>query len=145
MDKKSQDTLADIYARDGALHPAKVLDEASDVASPLHKHFTWDDGEAAQQHRLNQARNLIRVAVKVIPAISNRPVREYISVSTLRGTATGSYLSVVAVMDDAALRRQALKDALTTLQSMATRYAYLSELSPVWDALATLTANADAA
>lgn len=50
--------LAD--ANGGRLVPEAVVDAARDPDSPLHSHFTWDDTEAARQHRINQARVLIR-------------------------------------------------------------------------------------
>lgn len=45
---------------DGHLKTEDVVSEAADAASPLHPAFTWDDAEAAHQHRMAQARFLIR-------------------------------------------------------------------------------------
>ena len=87
--------LAEIHARDGTLKPAAVIKEAKSSRSPLHHLFTWDDTIAAREHRLNQARQLIRVAVTILPAVSNGPVRQYVSVSTMRKTATGGYLATL--------------------------------------------------
>lgn len=44
----------------GILTPEQVVEEASDPANPLHEEFEWDDAAAAVQHRLDQARALIR-------------------------------------------------------------------------------------
>lgn len=145
MKKAAQDKLTEIYTRDGALHPAVVVKEAKSKDSPLHECFDWDDRKAADAHRMNQARQLIRVAVRVIPAISNSPVREYVSISTLRKTGTGSYLATVDVVSDEERYAQALADAIKTLQQLERRFGYIRELAPVWDGLATLTAQAEAA
>lgn len=145
MKKAVQDKLAEIYQRDGALSPAAVVDEAKDRKSPLHEHFDWDNKAAAEAHRLNQARQLIRVAVRVIPTLSNSPLREYVSISSLRRTGTGSYISTVDVVADEDRRAQALADALKTLQQLERRFGYLNELNVVWDALATLTTQVEAA
>lgn len=145
MKKAIQDKLTEIYDQYGALHPAVVVAEAEDESSPLHSHFTWDDSKAAEAHRLNQARALIRVAVRVIPSISNRPVREFISISTLRKTDTGSYLATVDVVSDDERYAQALADAIKTLQQLERRFGYLKELAPIWDALAPMTVQAEAA
>lgn len=52
---------------DGTLTRSSVLEDARDPKSPLHKFFTWDDSEAAEAHRLNQAGSLIRrVKVRII-------------------------------------------------------------------------------
>lgn len=138
MKKELQNKLAEIYERDGALRPKTLVDEARDESSPLHSQFDWDDTKAAEAHRINQARQLIRVAVRVIPNISNQPVREYVSLSNLRQTGTGSYLATVDVVSDEALRAQALADAIKALRQLETRFGYLNELSPVWDAIAPL-------
>jgi hypothetical protein len=145
MKKLVQDKLAEIYERDGALMPGAVVSEARVKGSPLHDCFTWDDSKAAEAHRLNQARALIRVAVRVIPAISNSPVREYISISSLRQTKTGSYLATVDVVSDEERYAQALQDAIKALQQLERRFNYLKELAPIWDALTPMTAQAEAA
>mgnify|MGYP003421519919 FL=1 len=47
----------------GRLTPETVLDTARNPKSPLHDQFEWDDTAAAHQHRLQQARVLIRSVV----------------------------------------------------------------------------------
>lgn len=42
------------------LTPVAILAEAADETHPLHECFEWDDSLAAEQHRLWQARMLIR-------------------------------------------------------------------------------------
>jgi hypothetical protein len=37
-----------------------VVGEATPKNAPLHPHFEWDDTKAAQEHRLEQARHMIR-------------------------------------------------------------------------------------
>lgn len=44
----------------GTLTPEKIVEDAQDPDSPLHEEFEWDDEKAAHQHRLMQARTLIR-------------------------------------------------------------------------------------
>ena len=52
---------------DGTLLPEVVVEAARNPNSLLHGYFTWDDGEAAEQFRLQEARALIRrVKVQVI-------------------------------------------------------------------------------
>lgn len=141
MNAAQKEELERIYLRDVALDPKVVLGEAKKKASPLHECFEWDDGKAAHEHRLHQARQLIRVAVTIIPAINSGAVRQYVSISTLRRTDTGSYLATVDVMNDAERYKQMLADALTTLRGLERRYAHIRELSPIWSALADMTAD----
>ena len=51
----------------GVLRPEDVVSFAADPDTELHSRFEWDDTEAAQQYRLWQARQLIRVTVTVLP------------------------------------------------------------------------------
>lgn len=44
----------------GKVTPEQVLAAASEPSHPLHGRFTWNDSDAAHQHRLDQARSLIR-------------------------------------------------------------------------------------
>lgn len=44
----------------GRLEPDDVVADARDESSPLHSHFEWDDGIAADEYRREQARVLIR-------------------------------------------------------------------------------------
>lgn len=46
----------------GRVTPRQVVDAARDPSNPLNSHFTWDDSEAAEKHRENEARSLIRTA-----------------------------------------------------------------------------------
>lgn len=142
MKAEVQRALEQLYDRDGSLSPHAVVEEADDPKSPLHPLFDWNDEKAAMAHRLNQARQLIRVAVTVLPSVANQPVRQFVSLSDLRRTGTGSYLATAEIVSDPERRELALRDALTALMSMQKRFRYLSELSPVWDTLASLVAQA---
>lgn len=53
--------LAMIEERNGGvLRPADVVADAKSKACPFHNLFEWDDKVAAHQHRLAQARSIIR-------------------------------------------------------------------------------------
>jgi len=79
--------LEQLHEQDGALRPERVIEVAADADSPLHSYFEWDDTEAARQHRIAQARQVIR-SVKVY--VSDRPavqVRAYVSMGVEHGRA----------------------------------------------------------
>ena len=69
-----------IRRRDGAVRTEVVVDEARPADSPLHAEFTWDDGEAAREYRLIEARQLIRAVVVTYP--SEEPRSVYVHVRT---------------------------------------------------------------
>jgi hypothetical protein len=78
--------LAELEDQNGRITPEAVVAAARDPKSPLHKHFEWDDAAAAVEHRLNQARTLIR-SVKVEFRIDRRVVQ---SVAYIRDPAAES-------------------------------------------------------
>src|SRR5690606_12888800 len=61
----------------GELTPEDIRDDARPDRSPLHSFCEWDDSAAAHQHRLQQARGLIRSVVAIYtredaPAVKQR-------------------------------------------------------------------------
>lgn len=50
----------------GRLDPQSVLDDATAEDSPLHPLFEWDDETAAKEHRLQQARRVIRSVIYLV-------------------------------------------------------------------------------
>ena len=66
MEVKTIERIRQLEAKDGTLDPRNVLDDARDPESPLHSHFEWDDSKAAEAHRMEQARTLIRSVRLVI-------------------------------------------------------------------------------
>ena len=57
---------------DGLLHTDAVVEAARDPDSILHNHFTWDDSEAADKYRIEEARDLItsvKVSIRLGPTL----------------------------------------------------------------------------
>lgn len=119
---------------DGVIKPVDVVEAARDVESPLHDCFTWDDGEAAHQFRLLEARNMLRVYV-VTEASAPANVRAFVSLTSDRATPGGGYRAIADVLSDDAMRNQLLRDAFVQFRNMQKRYQHLKQLSKVWDAV----------
>lgn len=117
----------------GVIQPADVVARASDPASAMHSWFQWDDTEAAQAYRLQQARQLLRVFVTV-ETKDNKPVRAFVSLGTDR-YGEGGYRTMAEVLSDEEMRAQLLADAVKELRSAERKYRQLQELSGVWSAL----------
>src|SRR2546421_688544 len=99
-------------ANNGCLRPPDVVDAARPKSSPLHEHFDWDDTDAAEKWRLEQARHLIRFAIQVVEYKgSNVVVPDFVSLSTDRHKGNG-YCLTVDIMSNEQKRRQMLADAL---------------------------------
>lgn len=117
----------------GVIQPSDVVARASDPESAMHSWFQWDDTEAAQAYRLQQARQLLRVFVTV-ETKDNKPVRAFVSLGSDR-YGDGGYRAMAEVLSDEELRAQLLADAVKELRSAEKKYRQLQELSGVWSAL----------
>lgn len=123
----------------GLLSPAAVVDFARNPNTALHARFTWDDGAAAEQWRLHEARNVIRVYVYV-PEGSSEPIRAYVSLRNDRN-ADGGYRQIRDVLSDAELSEQLLEEALADLRVFRRKYQQLKALKSLFDEIAELEAN----
>jgi hypothetical protein len=54
------EALEKIRTRFGKIETERVVSQAGDPRSVLHPAFEWNDAVAAHQHRLNEARHLVR-------------------------------------------------------------------------------------
>lgn len=98
----------------GVLKVEDVLEKAKDPESILHKHFEWDDTEAAAQFRKQQARSLI--ARCKITLVETQPVqiRAFVSLPTDR-EAGGGYRLTSEVVSDERLKAELLRDIELTI------------------------------
>jgi hypothetical protein len=121
-------------ANGGVLLPEQVVAAAKRESSPLHSQFEWDDGEAAHQFRISQARALIRVYVTVFSEGGSRESRTYVSLTSDRADG-GGYRAMVDVLSNEDLRQQLLADAKADMLAFRSKYAALQELAMVFAAM----------
>lgn len=98
----------------GVLKVEDVLEEARDEGSPLHKHFEWDDTEAAAQYRKQQARALIQKCK--ITLIDSKPVeiRAFVSLPVDRENG-GGYRLTADVVSDERMKAELIRDIQLTI------------------------------
>lgn len=148
IDKAAREELEKIREKSGGtLIPELVVEYAKKKNNPLHKYFSWDDSEAARLYRLQQARAVISVVVKVIPG-TQTTVRAYVSVSNDRADAKKAarvaagkpepdddmekateYREITDVLSDEGRRRMLLADAYADLANFRRKYIVLTELA----------------
>ena len=124
-------------SREG-LHPESVV-AAARKDKVLRPYFTWDDTDAANRWRVDQARNLIRsiVVVQEVPG-NTEPVtvRAFYAVDapTAPGADSGQvYVPLSEAMTD--YRDEVLSRALDEAKAWRRRYRDLAALAPVFDAI----------
>lgn len=118
----------------GALSQEVVLAQARSANSALHAHFEWDDGVAAEKHRLGQAGELIRsITVDVSRSnLETKPIRAFVNVIE-RGQQ--HYTSTLHALSDKELRAQVLAKAWADLEAWRERHAELTEFARIFSAI----------
>jgi hypothetical protein len=114
--------LARIDQQNGGLKAPDVVDEARPVDALLHPAFEWDDQVAAEMHRQDQARYLIR-AIQVVPA-NNQPQSVYVHINS-----TNSYMPVETVVQQTDLYIDAYKSACARIKEAQTALAELEKIA----------------
>lgn len=129
--------LLDLFEQKGALLAEDVVEYAKDPRRALHKHFTWDDAEAAKLWRLQQARRIINVSIQFsdterAPKVF-RPLVNLVKDNSVPGGAYRSAQDVYNANEEA--RQRLVKQALTEARRWQMRYSGLPELAAVYAAL----------
>lgn len=118
----------------GELTPDAVVADARNPNSPLHSHFEWDNGKAAEQHRLAQARRLIR-AVVVTYVMSDHPAVRTRAYTHIHEGETSHYRSTDQALSQKRTREMVLRRAWDELRQWRRRYRDLNELARVFAAV----------
>lgn len=127
----AQKVADEILAIGSSATTAQILDKARDEQTELHKCFDWDDAEAAEKWRLQQARHIVCNLVIKEKSDTPRPeVRVFFKTDTDSG-----YKPTVLIMQDKDEYRKLLDRALAELNSFRTKYKTLVELDGVFDAI----------
>jgi hypothetical protein len=130
MDAK-EELIAIARKNDGVLRPIDVVEYARDKNTALHSSFEWDDNKAAEEYRLWQAREIIRVTVTMLPNVES-PVKVFVSLNEDRKENGGGYRFLADVMTNTAQRNLFLKEAFAEFKRWELKYKTLKELTPLF-------------
>ena len=125
----------------GNITPDAVVEEAKKPRSHLHPEFEWDDEIAAHEHRMERARTLIRSIMVVraeAPEVTARAyeVRLAAPDPDKPGTQPSKvYQTTEDILADPIARDRLLGRALSELAGFRQRYAGISELAVVFNAI----------
>ena len=124
-------------AQRGELTPSRVLHDAESPNSPLHGYFEWDDTEAAKQHRLHQARVLIR-SVKVDVIVEERPVSvSYFVRDPEKPLEEQGYIGIDHLRIDPIQAREYLTREVQTIEDRLSRMVAYAKVLEVQEQLST--------
>ena len=116
---------------EGRVTPDLLIEDAAPEDSTLHPFFEWDDSAAANEHRKNQARQLMHSFRVVIDnGGMERPVPKRIYVRVVKGSSS-FYTTAAAAMSEAESRAFVLQRAINDLRSWKERYSDLQEMAQI--------------
>lgn len=119
---------------ENSITPEQVLEKArNDENSELHKCFEWNDGIADEKYRLIQARKIIINLAYVPKEKTDEPVRCF-QITREKSV----YMPTKQFLVNNDEYQDLLKRAKVELESFKRRYATLSELESVFEAIESL-------
>ena len=119
---------------ENSITPEQVLEKArNDENSELHKCFEWNDGIAAEKYRLIQARKIIINLSYVPKEKTDEPVRCF-QITREKSV----YMPTKQFLVNNDEYQDLLKRAKVELESFKRRYATLSELEKVFEAIESI-------
>ncbi len=139
-----------LKAKNGGIATAEsIVTAAAGVRHPLHKHFNWDDTEAANEYRKEQARLLLRSIVVVYREAPKVPTRAY-QVIIMESDEPEEkprqvYRSTDDILADPAARAELLARAFQELISFQRKFRCLQELAPIFRTLNEVLETTEAA
>lgn len=130
----AQKVADEILAIGESATTAQILDKARDEKTELHKCFDWNDAEAAEKWRLQQARHIVcNLVIKETSDAPKPEVRVFFKTENDSG-----YKPTVLIMQDKDEYQKLLARALAELNSFRVKYKTLTELDGVFDVIAQL-------
>ena len=124
-----------IYQEKGRLDAPDIVSESRPESAPLHPCFEWNDTVAAEKYREAQAQGIVRSIVVVHENQNNEPVevRAFLNVQE-------TYRPIEVVVNNEEQMADLLKSALAELKAFEKKYATLSRLTPVFEAIKEISA-----
>lgn len=118
-----QTVLGEMLQKHGEVKASRLVREAKAKRHPMHDDFNWDDASAAHEHRLSQARRIIRVTKVRIETGEEKRLIHVPSVSYDEPTAAdtereGSYKPIQVVVQCETSYEAALRELMTLMRSV---------------------------
>lgn len=100
----------------GKVTPVMIVSDAENTLSPFHNYFEWNDKKASEQHRLQQARNLVNHIVEVV-IIEGKPSKHKSFFSVRNGKGKIAYVTLKTAVTKQSYRTQVLNQLISTLEN----------------------------
>lgn len=116
-----------IEAARGVVRPEDLIEAAQSKRSPLHQLFTWNDAEAAVEHRKSEARRIIGSLI-VRVELSGGRAESTRGFQVAKPADKRGYVSIDRIQGDADMRGQLIAQARRELESTLKRFQNISAL-----------------
>ena len=114
------------------INAKEVLQDAKNKTSPYHDHFTWDNKQAGEEHRLMQARQLISAIVIVkVRVEESEPIQVRAFVNVIDDEGEKGYVPIDIAISSPNTAGQIVQQALREAKSWKERYEEYQELSRI--------------
>ena len=128
LDAQTVATALDgLYQAHGEITATAVVEAARPKKAPLHPAFEWDDTKAAEEHRLWQARRIVR-AVQVVDDETKDETPQYVHVR-VADQDEGRYLPASVVVENVDLFQQALSELHGKISALKAGISALESLA----------------
>jgi hypothetical protein len=129
-----------IHEKYGSVTPSRLLEEAQNPKSPLHRYFEWDDSEAAKRYRLAQANAMLqasRMVVVLSDAKKQEPVAAFPEVRRLLPSARGEgkFKMRKEVLEEPDARQEIIERKLGVLRGWCRESIDIDELQEMRSAI----------
>ena len=135
----AEEVLGELAVR-GELTAPRVVEEARDAASPLHRHFDWNDTTAAHAHRLNQARALIR-SVRVEVTVHEHVFKAPAYVHDPDRDNGGGYIPTPKLANDREMAQRVMRQEIARVQGCLDRARKVAAALGMESEIAEVAAN----
>jgi len=110
-------TIEDLRDSKGHITPIEIVENAKNKKSPIHNFFEWEESKAAEQYRLQQARNLVNHIVEIV-VIQGEEIeqRSFFSVNVENNGKV--YVTLKDAIENEDYREQLLNKAITQLENL---------------------------
>jgi len=114
----------------GLVTPDQLVEHARNPNNLLHQLFEWDDSTAAEQFRLEQARNILRSLVYEIEIIPGKVEEIRYTVNVMQNGRNG-YVAIESALASEELSRQVIDEAGKYVQMAVKRLRQYRELAKI--------------
>lgn len=127
---------AQAKSSDHICQASAIVDAARPKRSPIHDDFEWDDSIAAELHRAEVARGMIRHLVIVVEAGEPEPLFCNIRIGETRG-----YMETRIALSQPHTRDALLDEARRDARAFRQKYSHLREMANVVRAIDTVVGS----